>query len=144
LLVDIVSKNGNLLLNIGPKYNGAISDIQLDRLHKLGAWLDTNGEGIFGSRPWTRPSATAPDGTDVRFTRKGDSVYAFFLARPRGETLTLPSMRAAEGTTARILGTSLAVSISQRGKDLVLASKGPLPAGYAITARITPPPSPIA
>jgi hypothetical protein len=51
-------------------------------------------------------------------------------------------MHAANRTTAKILGTSSAVSVSQRGKDLVLASKGPLPTGYAVTARITPPPSP--
>jgi hypothetical protein len=80
----------------------------------------------------------------VRFTRKGDSLYAFFLARPHGEMLTLPSMHAAEGTTARILGVSSGASVSQRGKDLVLESKGPLPKEYAVTARITPPPSPIA
>ena len=141
LLVDIVSKNGNLLLNIGPKHNGAISDIQLDRLNKLGDWLDTNGEGIFGSRPWTQASANAPDGTDVRFTRKGNSLYAFFLARPHGDTLTLPSMRAAKGTTARILGAPSDASVLQRGRDLTIESKGPLPGKYAVTARITPPPS---
>ncbi|MBI3469838.1 MAG: alpha-L-fucosidase, partial [Candidatus Solibacter usitatus] len=55
LLVDIVSKNGNLLLNIGPKPDGTISDLQLQRLRDLGAWLKMNGEAIFGTRPWVRP-----------------------------------------------------------------------------------------
>ena len=45
LLIDIVSKNGNLLLNIGPKPDGSISEIQKDRLKVLGSWLDVNGEG---------------------------------------------------------------------------------------------------
>jgi alpha-L-fucosidase len=49
----------DLLLNVGPKSDGTISDIQLDRLHKLAAWLEINGEAIFDSRPWVRPSANA-------------------------------------------------------------------------------------
>jgi alpha-L-fucosidase len=67
LFVDIVSKNGNLLLNIGPMPDGTVSEIQLDRLHKLGEWLNVNGEALFDSRPWVRASATTPDG-DMRFT----------------------------------------------------------------------------
>jgi alpha-L-fucosidase len=49
LLVDIVSKNGNLLLNVGPRPDGSIPEIQANRLNKLGAWLAVNGEGIFDS-----------------------------------------------------------------------------------------------
>ena len=52
LLVDIVSKNGNLLLNVGPRADGTIPRLQLQRLEGLGAWLATNGEAIFGTRPW--------------------------------------------------------------------------------------------
>ena len=51
-LVDIVSKNGNLLLNIGPKPDGTISQEQTDVLLAIGDWLKVNGEGIYGSRPW--------------------------------------------------------------------------------------------
>jgi alpha-L-fucosidase len=140
LLVDIVSKNGNLLLNVGPKANGTISEIQLDRLHKLGAWLDANGEGIFGSRPWVRPSAASPDGTDVRFTKKADSLYVFFLSRPKGATLTVPGVKAAGNTTARILGRSGPASISQNGNNLLIQTQGNLPESYAIVVKLTPPP----
>ena len=144
LLVDVVSKNGNLLLNVGPKSDGTISEIQMDRLNKLGDWLGVNGEAIFGSRPWVRPAATAPDGTDVRFTRRGNSLYVLFLGRPERSTLTVPSVRAADGALAQILGTSSKASISQREKDLVIETRGTLPKSYALVARITPPPTSLA
>ena len=51
LLVDIVSRGGNLLLNIGPKADGTIPDIMLDRLLEIGRWLETNGEAIYGTIP---------------------------------------------------------------------------------------------
>ena len=71
LLVDIVSKNGNLLLNIGPKPDGSISEIQLDRLKALGRWLAVNGEGIYGSRPWQRPAAKTARGHGRALHAKG-------------------------------------------------------------------------
>jgi alpha-L-fucosidase len=144
LLVDIVSKNGNLLLNIGPKPDGTISDIQLDRLNKLGAWLDVNGEALFGSRPWTRASGSAPDGTDVRFTSKDGSLYAIFLNPVKGTTLKLPSVQASEGTTAQILGSPSKATISQNGNDLVVTSESALPASSAVTVKLTPAPKSLA
>jgi len=141
LLVDIVSKNGNLLLNIGPKSNGTISEIQMDRLNRLGAWLDVNGEAIFGTRPWVRASSTAPDGTDVRFTTKGDSLYVLFLSRPAGNTLTVPSVRAAAGTVVRIMGSPAKASISQGEKDLVIETPESLSTSLALSAKITPLPT---
>jgi alpha-L-fucosidase len=144
LLVDIVSKNGNLLLNIGPKSNGTISEIQMDRLDKLGVWLGANGEAIFGTRPWVRASSTSPDGTDVRFTTKGDSLYVLFLSRPAGNALTVPSVRAVAGTAVRILGTTAKASVSQQEKDLVIVTQGGLPTSYALAAKITPVPTSLA
>jgi alpha-L-fucosidase len=140
LLVDIVSKNGNLLLNVGPRANGTISEIQMDRLQKLGAWLSVNGEGIFGSRPWVRASATASDGTDVRYTRKEESLYVFFLGRPQGSSLRVPSVRAAAGAKVAVLGSTAPCSISQRDNELMIESKGDLPQSETVVARITPAP----
>jgi alpha-L-fucosidase len=139
LFVDIVSNNGNLLLNIGPKANGEISDIQIDRLHKLGDWLAVNGEGIFESRPWIRASGPA-GGPDVRFTKKGDAVYAYLLDRPKENTFTIPSVRAGEGTTVQILGQKGPARWTQRANDLLITSSEPVPGAYAIGARITPAP----
>ncbi|MGH9770953.1 MAG: alpha-L-fucosidase [Candidatus Acidiferrales bacterium] len=140
LLVDIVSKNGNLLLDVGPEADGSISKIQLDRLHKLGAWLDVNGEALFDSRPWVRPSAMTPDGYDIRFTSKGGSLYGIFINPIGSNTLRVPSVRAAEGTTAQILGGSARASVTQSGNDLVITSPEPLPGPYAVTVRLHPAP----
>ena len=61
--VDIVSKNGNLLLNIGPKADGTITDEQKNVLAEIGKWLKTNGEAIYGSRPWVIASEGHNAGT---------------------------------------------------------------------------------
>jgi alpha-L-fucosidase len=144
LLVDIVSKNGNLLLNVGPKSDGTVSDIQIDRLNKLGAWLDVNGEALFGSRPWVRSSGSALGGTDVRFTKKGDSLYVVFLSRPESNNLTIPEVRTATGTAVQILGATSKASISQRDKDALIQTEGTLPKSYALVAKITPAPTSLA
>ncbi|MFW5831332.1 MAG: alpha-L-fucosidase [Prolixibacteraceae bacterium] len=77
LLVDIVSKNGNLLLNIGPKADGTVPAEQKQALQEVGEWLQTNGEGIYGSRPWKRFGTTTADGAEIRFTQKADVIYLF-------------------------------------------------------------------
>lgn len=137
LLVDIVSKNGNLLLNIGPHPDGSISEIQMDRLNKLGEWLAVNGEGIFDTRPWVRPAATESDAPETRFTRTDNSVYAFIEKRPSGDALTIPGVIAAEGTKIRILGSNADSEWQQRGRDLAVSGhsqvKGELPLGVRIT-----------
>lgn len=86
MLVDIVSKNGVLLLNIGPKADGTIPDVAKQTITMTGEWLSVNGEGIYATRPWTvygegptQPGAHM-DGDhveytedDIRFTRSKDS-----------------------------------------------------------------------
>lgn len=85
--VDIVSKNGNLLLNVGPKKNGRIPEIQKERLRGLGKWLDVNGEAIFGSDYWVVPEDETGGG-EVRYTTKNNQVYAVLFDWP-GETARL-------------------------------------------------------
>ena len=107
-LVDIVSKNGNLLLNVGPRPDGTITEEETAVLQELGHWLETNGEGIYDTTPWKtfgEGSCNAVDGfftdgeekgyraEDFRFTYKGGSVYAFQL-RPDGQDVTIRSFRA--------------------------------------------------
>lgn len=99
--IDIVSKNGQLLLNISPKADGTIPDNQRAVLMDLGGWLKVNGEAIYGTRPWTLygegPSQMAKGGhftkqvtytaKDIRFTTKEDVMYAITLGTPVEETV---------------------------------------------------------
>jgi alpha-L-fucosidase len=143
LLVDIVSKNGNLLLNVGPKADGSISDIQLDRLNSLGDWLAVNGEGIFDSHFWVRAAATTGSGEDVRFTQKERALYVYLLSPPTGAEIAIPGIAAADGTAVRVLGTEADSAWKQDGANLVInighMKRGP----YALGVRITPIPKPI-
>jgi alpha-L-fucosidase len=140
LLIDIVSKNGNLLLNIGPRADGSISEIQQDRLKKLGAWLAVNGEGIFESRPWVRASASDANAPQVRFTRKGSSVYAYLLEPPGSRTFIIPGVIAEPGSKIRVLGAGEDCEWKQEGRDVQVTSPVAIGGEYAAGVRITPEP----
>jgi alpha-L-fucosidase len=80
---DSVSKNGNLLLNVGPRGEDAgIPDPQRTRLEALGRWLESDGDAIYGTRPADRAEGETDAGLPVRFTRKGDAWYAIVLGSP--------------------------------------------------------------
>ncbi|WP_425433625.1 alpha-L-fucosidase [Kineococcus rhizosphaerae] len=118
-LVDVVAKNGVLLLNVGPKADGTLAPEEVEILHGIGDWLTVNGQAIYGSRPWTIPGegptrlaagsfvdATAREytGRDVRFTTRTDSagthLYAIPLGPVDGGVLRIRSW----GTGAGLLG----------------------------------------
>ena len=71
LLVDIVSKNGNLLINVGPTAEGFIPDMQAEPLLEMVDWLVTNGEAIYGTRPWERAEGETSGEIPVRLSRGG-------------------------------------------------------------------------
>jgi len=121
MLVDIVSKNGNLLLNIGPKADGTIPDIQRDRVLAIGKWLATNGEAIYGTRPWTRPSATTADNIGVRFTRKGDDLFAIILGTPPRLRVEVLSLQIPAGSKLQLLGREGELEWKQEGSSLVIS-----------------------
>ena len=100
-LIDIVSKNGSLLLNVSPRADGSISSGLQERLREIGAWLRVNGEAIYGTRPFKNfgegPSKSSSamvqafTGKDVRYTTKGKTLYAIFMGWPKEKLqLTLP------------------------------------------------------
>jgi alpha-L-fucosidase len=106
-LVDIVSKNGALLLNIGPRPDGTIPEEEQRILLEIGRWLETNGEAIYGTRPWSvfgegptpvvegsfnDTKRAAFTGEDIRFTAKGATLYAIALAWPASGRLVVRSL----------------------------------------------------
>jgi alpha-L-fucosidase len=106
MLVDIVSKNGNLLLNIPVRGDGTIDEDETKFLQGFAAWMDINSEGIFGSRPWkiygegpTKVTVGKFVGDhvkfgaqDIRFTTKGETLYAYFLGWPKDGKVNIQSL----------------------------------------------------
>lgn len=118
LFVDIVSKNGNLLLNVGPMPDGTIPENQANRLRSLGTWLDTNGDAMFDTHPWTRAEGKSTQGVGVRFTQKDNALYATLMATPSESNITIEGLEASDEATVHLLGHDEALTWSQSGSDL--------------------------
>jgi alpha-L-fucosidase len=119
MLVDIVSKNGNLLLNFPLRPDGTLDDESRHVVQGIGRWMATNGQAIYSTRPW----ATFGEGPtqsgggqfdeaeqswtaqDFRFVRKGDTVYAFQMAWPADRQAVIQSLKLGSG--ARVKGLRL-------------------------------------
>lgn len=101
--VDIVAKNGNLLIGIGPDENGAIPEQQLSPLRGLGTWLRVNGDAVIGTRPWLSAEATTTEGGAVRFTRRDGVVNAILLDVSARE-LGIRDLDATDISDVRLLG----------------------------------------
>ncbi|MBZ5685564.1 MAG: alpha-L-fucosidase [Acidobacteriia bacterium] len=155
-LIDIVSKNGNLLLNIGPRSDGTIPDEVQRVLLDVGAWLSLNGEAIYGTRPWrtygegpTKVAAGSFHDTDTakytpedfRFTTKGDDVYAIGLAWPTsGEAVIHALSKTVDSKPVQsiaLLGSDAKLQFEQRADGLHVQLPPQSPAKYAYALRLT-------
>jgi alpha-L-fucosidase len=142
--VDIVSKNGNLLLNFGPMADGTIPDLQRERLLGLGQWLDINGEAIFDTRPWVKAVTQTDQGTGVRFTQKEDELYVTVLDVPHPGQLIIEALSVAKNSTVQLLGLNQPLTWQQNGQNLTITLPDSIPdqvvVSPAFTLRITPKP----
>jgi alpha-L-fucosidase len=153
-LIDIVSKNGNLLLNIGPRSDGTITDEETQTLLGTGKWLDVNGEAIYSTRPWNifgeGPTESASGSfsdqkkpftaKDIRFTLKGETLYAIAMGQPSENTLiNALGLKAANGTIASIdmVGSTEKISWKQEAAALVIKPSKVYPSENAVVYKIS-------
>jgi alpha-L-fucosidase len=155
-LIDIVSKNGNLLLNIGPRSDGTIPEEVQAVLRDVGSWLKVNGDAIYGTRPWkiygegpTKVAAGSFHDTDTagytaedfRFTTKGNALYAIELGWPTsGEavihSLGSTAMRGQKIGSVVLLGSDAKLTFQQQPDGLRIQLPSQSPGKYAYAFRI--------
>ncbi|HWS00924.1 MAG TPA: alpha-L-fucosidase, partial [Prolixibacteraceae bacterium] len=160
MLVDIVSKNGNLLLNVVQTPEGDLEPDVLNILNEIAAWIPANSEAIYGTRPWkvygegpttlknqekgrfggvkdVRPY----EAKDLRFTTKGDALYAFSMGIPK-ENIRILSLGKNSKVSARkvasvkMLGSSDKISWKQEDDALVISKPSVLPEWPVVTFKI--------
>ena len=156
-LVDIVSKNGALLLNIGPKPDGTIPEHEQSMLIEIGRWLKINGEAIYGTRPWKifgEGSTQVVEGSfgdtkrkpftgeDIRFTTRAGKLYAIDLAWPVNGKLVVkslakvPGQKQANVKSVRLLGHSGKLDWKQSDEGLVVTLPTERPCDHAFAFEI--------
>jgi alpha-L-fucosidase len=134
--VDIVSKNGNLLIGIGPQPDGTIPDEQRAPLRGLGAWLRTNGEAVYETRPWQTAEGRASDGTALRFTASADAVYVTMVESPGARELHLRDVTAGHLTDVELLGQGPAEwSVDDRALTVTLPERLPVTPAHVLRVR---------
>ena len=156
-LVDIVSKNGNLLLNITQRSDGTIQEYALQFLAEMEQWMNVNGEAIHGTRPWeiygegphhfengeqNRFQRIAYTAEDIRFTTKGDTLYAILMGWP-GRQVTIRSLPDGKNLwfgeieQLRMLGDSTPLNWSQDERGLTVQLPDPPPCQHAYVLKIS-------
>jgi len=157
-LVDVVSKGGNFLLNVGPTADGRIPEASIERLREIGRWMKVNGEAIYGTRRWRvwkegphdveteyeeleRERRLEFTAEDIRFTSKGDVVYAALLGWPEGyiEVKSLGKAAAPdiEVTNVEMLGCDERLEWLQGDEALRVKPPAKKPCEYVYVLKVT-------
>ncbi|SDX88601.1 alpha-L-fucosidase [Lutibacter oricola] len=158
-LVDVVSKNGAVLLNITPRADGTIPEPVKERLLEMGQWLKVNGEAIYGTRTFEvygEGDAKVVEGhlsenknadntaKDIRFTTKGDILYATVLDWPKGDEFTIRSLKGGNGLykhqieSIKMLGTEGNLEFKSTDKGLTIKLPKTKVGNHAFSFKITP------
>jgi alpha-L-fucosidase len=160
MLIDIVSKNGNLMLSVPVRGDGTIDELEVKVVEGIGQWLSVNGEGIYASRPWkvygegpTTINKTGKGATsdvkrytaeDIRFTTKGDILYAFAMAWPEnGKTVIKSLAKGSENMPGEIgkiemLGADGPLTFDRDDQGLTVNLPQTKPNEFAYTLKISP------
>jgi alpha-L-fucosidase len=155
-LADVVSKNGNLLMNVGPRPDGTIPEGAAKTLLAVGAWLKVNGDAIYGTRPWrqfgegpTKFEAGSFHDTeskpytaeDYRFTTKDGALYAIELGWPKDGEAIIHALSSGVGTrevaSVELLGSTAPLTFQQRPDGLHIHVPAEPIGQYAYAYRIT-------
>jgi alpha-L-fucosidase len=150
MLVDIVSKNGNLLLNFPLRADGTLDAEEESILASLAEWISLNGEAIYKTRPWKvfgEGAAPVSSGhfnertlrytaEDIRFTTKGRNLYAIALGWPESGKLTVRSLAGANVHAVRLLAIHEPLKWSRGAEGLVIQMPAQKAGDHAFCLRI--------
>ena len=152
MLADIVSKNGNLLLNFPPRPDGTLDDDELQILRAMAAWMRINGEAVFDTRPWKvfgespgkihggmfNEGGLRYTAKDIRFTTKGDALYAFALGWPDDRKLVVRSLAKPAGSISAVslLGGAGKLDWTQTEQGLIVTLPEKKPCEHVFVLKI--------